>query len=111
MAASGSLRMALGHRAMAKKYNDTQAPIVQPEPVSPEVNSSTSWEEERGVRDTHGAWQVFMCVCVRPPAEPSGKQENAHVVVDSSRRSRVGRACVGCVGPDDKKRQGTSVPL
>ncbi len=35
--------MALGHRAMAKKFNDTHAPIVQPEPVSPEVNS-ISWE-------------------------------------------------------------------
>jgi len=65
MAASGSLRMALGHRAMAKKYNDTQAPIVQPEPVSPEVNSA-SREEERKGRETQGAWQVFMYGCTAP---------------------------------------------
>ena len=65
MAASGSLRMALGHRAMAKKYNDTQAPIVQPEPVSPEVNSA-SREEGRKGGETQGAWQVFMYVCTAP---------------------------------------------
>lgn len=60
--------MALGHRAMAKKYNDTQAPIEQPEPVSPEVNSASGKEEGGREGDAMGHGQSScMLVCLYGP--------------------------------------------
>lgn len=73
MAASGtgSLRMALGHRAMAKKYNDTVT-IVQQEPVSPEVSSI----RRRDGREEHESCKSpsRLSLSVRPRDQPSGNQ-------------------------------------
>jgi hypothetical protein len=108
MAASGSLRMALGHRAMAKKYNDTQAPVAQPEPVSPEVNSARRGEKEgEGDAMGHGS-RHLLCMSTAPGLSLlESTQGRSHVIPVAPHRACVCE--VGGTGGSEGAR--TSVPL